>query len=118
MTITDTLNRAHLKLHDESGVKQSKGRLAIPTADVKHTAHGVTQAQLPRNLDRAVVIRGFIFQRTGKGKSSKLRLMYVLKPSANQPADVPFTDAFNTAMFEGVRTTFPDAMAKAIRTRR
>jgi hypothetical protein len=111
-------DRAHLALHAFGGVKRSKGNLAIPSRAVRRGASGVVGSQLPRNLTRKVVRGDAIYQAVGKGKASKLKLMYTLKPTARQPADVPFSEDFAVAMRNGMRTSFPQALARAMRTRR
>jgi len=110
-------NRGHLKLHMTGGSKQARGRLAIPSKRVVRTAKGVRQSQRPANLKRAVVKGNRIFQAEGKGKNSKLRLMYVLTAAAKQPRDVPFDDDFSRVMRDEARRTFPARMAAAMRTR-
>lgn len=116
--IFDRLGRAHLKLHATGGAKQARGRLAIPTKRVVRTGKGVRTSQRPGNLARAVVKGNRIFQAQGKGKNSKLHLMYVLAPSARIPKDVPFTEDFARVFADEARRAFPSAMAKAMRTRR
>lgn len=111
-------NRAHLKLHMTGGTKQARGRLAIPSKRVVRTGKGVRQSQRPANLKRAVVKGNRIFQAEGKGKNSKLRLMYVLASAARQPRDVPFDSDFARVMLDEARRTFPARMAAAMRTRR
>ena len=120
VAITDAglSGRAHLALHADGGTKTSKGRLAIPTNAVRKGASGVVASQLPSVLKRKVVKGGLIFQAYGRGKNSHLRLMYKLQSSASQPADVPFRSDFADAMLDGVRTSFPEAFRRALRTAR
>lgn len=117
--IFDQSNRAHLKLHADGGIKQSHGRLAIPTYNVKAGAHGVRKGQRPRDLANKVVIGDGIYQRMRGGRNrGKLMLMYILKPSATQPADVPFRSAFEASMRTYAARYFPIRMMQAMRTRR
>ena len=119
VSVEDRSGRARLKMHDEGGVKTPRGEnLAIPVGAFPHGAHGIPTAQRPAFLARKVVIGNRIYQRVGTGANSRLRLMYVLKPSANQPADVPFTEDFETSMRRSAREHFPERMRQAMRTRR
>ena len=118
VAIFDKLGRAHLGLHAHGGIKQARGRLAIPTKAVRRGASGVVQSQRPANLKRAVVKGNLIFQAQGRGKSTKLRLMYKLQPTARIKADVPFAQEFRRVMALEARRAFPAAMARALRTRR
>jgi hypothetical protein len=118
VAIVDALGRGHLGLHARGGVKKAKGRLAIPTARVAKGASGVRKGQLPRNLKRAVVKGGLIFQAEGKGKNSHLRLMYRLRPMAKIKQDVPFVADFTRYFIAEAHRAFPATMAKAMKTRR
>lgn len=118
VSIYDTLGRAHLAMHDKGGTKQAAGRLAIPTSRVNRSGRGVQASQRPRNLRRAVVKGNFIFQAVGRGKASKLMLMYKLQPSARIKADVPFTRDFTSVMQTEVRRAFVPAMQRAMATRK
>jgi hypothetical protein len=119
--IYDDLGRAHLKLHAIGGNKVARKRLAIPpTGAVKRTAHGVRKADTPRSIiartpKRALRITPFgIFV----GEGGRLRLKYRFKTMASQPKDVPFYDDFETVMRVELRTSFPSAMARAMKGRR
>lgn len=116
VAITDARlpGRAHLGLHADGGLKQAKGRLAIPTNAVRKGASGVVASQRPAALTRKVVKGGLIFQAVGKGKNSKLQLMYKLQSSARITADVPFRSDFADAMLNGMRTSFPQAFRRAL----
>lgn len=118
VSIFDSLGRAHLALHAKGGVKQGKGRLAIPTKKVTRTASGVLRSQLPRGLKRKVVKGNLLFQAVGRGKNSKLQLLYKLAPRAVIKPDVPFYETFRQRMAEECRRTFPAMMARAMETRR
>lgn len=111
--------RAHLALHASGGVKVAKsGRLAIPTSNVMRSARGVAPSQKPAVLGRKVVKGNLVFQGTGSGKMSKLKLMYVLTPKANQPKDVPFYADFQSQMTEASSRHFPGRMMEAMKTRK
>lgn len=119
VTIFDKLERANLTGHAKGNTKQAKsGALAIPQAEVKRTARGVSGRMKPRNLPNSFRRGDAIFQRIGKGKRERLRLMYILKPSVSQPKDVPFYEDFHRFMREEIRSTFPAAMKQAMQTRR
>ena len=119
VAIYDRLGRANFKLHDTGGTARSKGgRFAIPTARARKGSKGVIASQRPANLKRKVVKGGLIFQAVGKGKASRLQLMFKLQPTNQVKADVPFRRDFQRFMVEEVRREFPKAMMKAMRTRR
>lgn len=115
-----TPNKVNLKLHDEGGVKMARGgRFAIPSsANVTRTGKGVRADQRPRNLRNAIVKNGFIFQQQGGSKNRRLALMYTLRPSVRQPADVPFTRDFNIVMRDSLRVAIPYWMGEAMKTRK
>lgn len=120
VSITDAgaPGRARLKQHDEGGTKIPKGsKLAIPTDRVRRTAKGVSARQRPQALPNTFRKGDALYQRTGKG-GRKLKLMFVLKPSAKQPADVPFSRDFHDAMAAAMRESFPKAMARALSKRK
>lgn len=116
--IYDRLGRAHLTLHDKGGTKTARTMLAIPSSRVRRGSKGVIESQRPRNLKRAVRKGDLIFQAQGRGKKSKLQLMYKLRRSAQQPADVPFSSDFRRFMTMYIRQAFPIAMRLAMQTRR
>ncbi|SER58754.1 hypothetical protein SAMN05216548_12724 [Faunimonas pinastri] len=118
VTIYDKLGRASLKKHAEGGVKQGKGRLAIPSAKVSRGASGVRKTQRPANLQNKVVKGNAIYQRVGKGKRSKLKLMYGLARQARIKQDVPFESDFRRFMTEEVQRAFPGRIQAAMKTRR
>lgn len=119
VVLYDRLGRGSLKLHAEGGTKRPLGsRLAIPSSAVKRGSNGVVASQRPANLARKVVKKNLIFQASGRGKGSKLTLMYKLARVAKIKNDVPFYEDFNAAMTARVRAEFPKALAKAMATRR
>lgn len=118
VVLYDRLGRGSLKLHAEGGTKQARGRLAIPTKAVQRGSSGVVASQRPANMARKVVKRNLIFQASGRGKGSKLKLMYKLAPRAIIKHDVPFYEDFDAIMRARVQSEFPKALAKAMATRR
>jgi hypothetical protein len=123
--IYDRTGKDYIKRLDTGGTKQArKANLAIPTSNVRVGSHGVVQSQRPRNLTNTFVAdmkgRGpAVWKRIdGKKKGKRLKLMYVLKPSVQIGAMVPFTDDFVESMMNETRTSFPAAMARAMKSRR
>lgn len=119
VSIYDKLDHGNLKQHAEGGSRIPRGgRLAIPSVNVRRGSSGPVQSQRPRNLRRSVVKGNRIFQAVGRGKSSKLQLMYKLASSAMIKKDVPFHEDFAAVMRREAMRTFPDYMRAAMRTRR
>lgn len=119
VTIYDKLGRANLAKHETGGTATSKtGRFAIPTSRVRKGTKGVIPSQRPAQLKRKVVKNGLIFQATGKGKNQRLQLMFKLQRTNRIPATVPFHADFARFMREEVKRAFPDALARAMQTRR
>lgn len=121
VSITDAgaPGRARLKQHDEGGTKLPKGsNLAIPARSSQ--ALGVRQGRRisPKSIPNTFRKGDAVYQRTGKGGRDGLRLLFVLKSSAKQPADVPLSKDFRDAMAAAMRDSFPKAMAKALASRR
>lgn len=116
--IFDALGRGHLALHAKGGVKPSRSRLAIPTSRVARGASGVRASQRPANLKRKVVKKGLIFQAVGRGKASRLELMFKLAPSARIKKAVPFAEDFGRVMMRETRAAFPARLRQAMATRR
>jgi len=122
--IFDQTGRGVLKRLDKGGTKQARGsNLAIPVEkNISVGAHGVRKSQMPRNLQNTFVAdrgRGLaIYQRVGKGKRRRVKLMYLLRPSVQVPAKMPFEDDFVASMTAETRTSFPAAMARAMKSRR
>jgi hypothetical protein len=111
--------RAHLKMHADSGTKAPKGaNLAIPSRNVDRSGDGrIRTSEKPLNLRNAVRIKDRIYQYQGSGKHRKLVFMYSLKPSVNIKADVPFRSDFSDAMRESTERHFVPRMMQAMRTR-
>lgn len=116
--IYDQKDRGHLALHADGGVKVGNKQLAIPTSNVQRGERGVVANQRPSVLTRKVVKGNLIFQATGNGKGTKLKLMYVLARQANQPKDVPFREDFADMMQRSAEEHFSERMMEAMRTRR
>lgn len=121
--IFDRLGRANLKAHADGGtIRPVKAQtLAVPPPGLfKRGPRGIPPNKRPRAIIANTPKRALRITARGiyVGKGGRLQLMYAFKPSVNQPADVPFREDFRTAMLEGVRTAFPAAMARAMRTRR
>lgn len=121
--IYDSLGRAHLELHADGGIKQAKGKFAIPVeSNVKRGARGVSRSKWPRSLSNS-----FVADLHGKGaalwvrygrKGRRLRLMYALRAAVPVRKDVPFRETFATSMMRELRESFPAAMKRAMSTRR
>jgi hypothetical protein len=135
VTIYNKSGRGQLGLHDTGGVKMAKGRLAIPTANIKakRGAGGVPKGMRPMNLPNTFIKGDVIYQRVGKyWKKGKRKSMsafagrdqrhlvpvYKLAPNARLRADVPFTIDFRHVMTREVHAAFSTWMATAMRTRR
>jgi hypothetical protein len=118
VAITDrnSNGRGNLILHAKGGTKPARRLLAIPDRKVRRGAKGVSANQRPAALPNSFRKGDIIYQRYG-AKGRKLRLMYTLKPSARIKADVPFHADFKRYMLAGVRKSFPEAMARAMRPR-
>jgi hypothetical protein len=122
--IYDRSEKAFVKRLDKGGMHTAKkSNLAIPVeGNVRVGSHGVRSSQQPRNLTDVFVAdrngRGqAIWRRVGRGKR-KLKLMYVLKPAVQVSAKMPFTEDFTTSVLNETRTSFPAAMARAMKSRR
>lgn len=116
VSITDARmnGRGNLALHAKGGVKQSRGRVAVPQAFIKRGAHGVSSKQRPMTLVNSFKRGGVILQRIGKGSTAHLRIAYALTSRAYIKKDVPFVDDFNTAMRNDLVANIPAAMMKAM----
>jgi hypothetical protein len=120
VTIYDRLGRASLPLHAKGGVKMpNTSALAIPpTGAVNRGPRGVPPSQRPRNLANSFRKGNAIYQRVGKGKRARLRLMYFLKPMARIKKDVPFYEDFAKKMVEEMQANLARNVALAMKTRR
>jgi hypothetical protein len=118
VSIYDALGRGHLALHAKGGVKQARGRLALPSARIRRGASGVIKSQKPINIANSFVKGDVIYQRAGRGRRKRLQLMFTLKSAASIKKDVPFIEAFHSRMTSEVIARFPVAMMSAMRTRK
>lgn len=118
--IFDQTGKSFMKRLDQGGTHVARGNnLAIPVeANVRVGSHGVRKSQLPRNLPNTVVKGNAIYQRQGKGNRKRLKLMYVLRPAVSVPKKINFTEDFVISMSNECRTSFPAAMARAMKSRR
>jgi hypothetical protein len=113
--------RGHLALHAGGGTKVARRRLAIPPqGTVTRTASGVRKSQKPAAIIAQTpkhalrITAGGIFV----GIKGKLTLKYLFRRSVQQPADVPFQEAFDDAMSRAVRSDFARQMKQAMQSRR
>jgi hypothetical protein len=116
----DVLHRGQLNRHADGGTKRPKsGHIAVPIDPIiKRGASGVKGRYKPSALTRSYRIGDKIFQRVGKGKNSRSRLMYVLKSSAQIKKAVPFREDFAETVLRVTRERFPVRLAEAMQTRR
>lgn len=120
IVIFDQSGKPFIKRLDAGGVHQARGsNLAIPVeANVKIGARGVRKSQMPRSLPNAFVKGNAIYQRVKRGKKQAIKLMYILKPSVQVSKHIPFSEDFAISMLNETRTSFPAAMARAMKSRR
>ena len=120
--IYDDLHRANLAGHAYGDTKTPRGtHLAIPPKGLfPRGSSGIAKGNRPRALIAKTPKRALRITDRGIfiGEGGRLRLQYGFRSSANQPADVPFEDAFRDAMLNEVRTSFPAAIAQAMATRK
>lgn len=114
--IYDRLDRGHLQMQAKGGVRVGKGgKLAIPGSRIPRGARGVPQRLRPRNLANSFRKGDVLY---AKDKRGRVKLMYVLKPTAKIPKRVPFYEDFATSMQRELKRTIPLAVAKAMSTAR
>lgn len=98
------------------------GNVAIPSGNVRLTSRGVSGAQKPRALKNAFRKGDVIYQRVKQGRGKKaitrLKLMYVLRPTTAIPKQMPFYELFAETMRTELNASLPAAVAKAMATRR
>lgn len=119
--IFDALNHVDLKRLMLGGVKKPKkgAAIAIPTKNVRRTADGrVVDSQKPRALKRTVRKGNLIFQASGRGKNSKLKLMYAVRSSGRIKPQVPFLSDFNRLYRAELYKAFPQAVRNVIKKNR
>ncbi len=121
VALYDSLGRGHLALHARGGIKRSKKRLAIPpTGAVRRTAKGVSKNQKPRAIIDTTPKRALRVLPHGifVGRGGRLHLVYAFRERAEQGADVPFDQAWNTIFRAQAHKEFPRALALAMATKR
>jgi hypothetical protein len=119
--IYDRMGRAHLALHAHGGTKLSRKRLAIPQKGrIVFTSQGPRKSQTPKAIVANTPKRALRITSKGifVGQGGRLNLMYSFAPSAQIRADVPFEEDFAATMRVELRTSFPAAMASAMKGRR
>jgi hypothetical protein len=119
--IFDALGHVDLKRLTLGGVKKGKSgpNLAIPSKRVQRTGSGaIRRNQKPRSLKRTVRKGNLIFQAQGKGKSSKLQLMYAVRSSATIKPTVPFYDDFSRLYRGEFYKAFPNAVRNVLKRNR
>lgn len=118
VVIFDQTGKPFMQRLDTGGVHLPRGaNLAIPSGNVRVGTHGVVKSQRPRALQNSFVKNGAIYIRSGR-KGRRIKLMYLLRPSANVPKKTSFHEDFAISMRNECRTSFPSAMARAMKTRR
>lgn len=118
--IYDKLDRGHLRMQAEGGVRKPRGRahMAVPVSSVPRTARGIpkqVKAALDKSGKRGVRRGDAIFQRDSKGK---LRLLFVLKAATKIPKRVRFYEDFQRQMSSELHRLLPIWLRKAMETRR
>jgi len=119
--IYDYLDRAQLLRHAKGGTKLPKGaKLAIPSRNIKLGSGGVPKSKRPKNLpkDKTFVRGNKIYQVIGKGKTRRLKLLYFLKPQVKVRKDVDFYGDFDRVMSKSIMDNLPQAVMKAMSTRK
>lgn len=124
VTIYDKLHRAHLEKHAFGGTKVAKGRgLAIPPSSgktVRRTSRGVVKSQKPSAIIAMTPARSLRVLPHGifTGEGGRLHLRYSFERSAKIRKDVPFLEVFHASMLAEARAAFPEAMARAMMSRK
>lgn len=119
--IFDALGHVDLKRLTLGGVKTGKSgpNIAIPTKRVQRTGSGAIRSnQKPRALKRTVRKGNLIFQAEGKGKNSKLRLMYAVRSRARIQPEVPFYSDFDRLYRAELYKAFPQAVRNVMKRNR
>lgn len=111
--------------HEDGGTKKPRGRsIAIPTMNVKRNARGAVPAgKRPRAVidsGKAFPIqlhgRRFIATRSGPKKKPKLKVLFVLTPSARITPRLRFYDTGNRVIARVTQGHMDAAIKKAIST--
>jgi hypothetical protein len=122
VSIYDDLHRANLAGHAYGDTKTPRGaHLAIPRKGLfPRGSSGIAKGNRPHALIARTPKRALRITDRGIfiGEGGRLRLQYFFKSSARQPADVKFEEDFKESMVNEVRTSFPAAIAQAMKTRK
>ena len=117
--IYDKLDRGHLKMQGEGGVRMPHGgsSLAVPVSEIAaaRTGRGVPARLKPKNI-KAFKLRDGLYVRDKRTK--RLRMVYALKASTRIPKRVPFTEDFVRSISRDLIANLPQAIARAMATRR
>jgi hypothetical protein len=108
-------------LHAKGGIQTARKRLAMPPkGSVVRGAHGVRKSQRPAAIIANIPKKALRITARGifVAVKGKLTLKYLFRHSVQQPADVPFHEAFADAMLRDVRAFFTASMLRAMRSRR
>lgn len=116
-----------LTLHEEGGIKTPQGHfIAIPTKNVRRSKKQIVQkGQRPRALmgKRDFLIttkagRVVLFQRTGRGKASKIKAMYVMVPRSSIKKHSTILSPTEKVIQQRFGENFSKALKRAIATAR
>lgn len=118
-SLYDTLGRASLDLHADSGVKvPAGGKLAVPVdPSIRRTNRGVPKSQRPGRFaakrNARVTARGIFL-----GEGGRLRMIYRFISSADIDKRYPFYETFERVVTRVVTEKLPDRLLRAMATRR
>lgn len=141
-TVSVEPRRDFLTKFERGGWKQprSSSRLSVP-AEARRVKSGIVSkserigslqlrlyargpnATVGRGLKRTWSIRypdgrGYIFRRTGRGKRSTLRLLYIFRPRVPIPASLEFHETAEATARARFHSAFADGFERALRTAR
>lgn len=132
VSLFDNIGRGNLLLHEQGGTRRPRGAsIAVPTDRLKgkRTGKGVPKGLRPGALGATAFKKGdALYRRVGtyqKGSpgepgtdNRRLELLYVLKPSTQIKAEVPFEADFDRAMITEVWRSFRPRLMTAMAGRR
>lgn len=109
-----------LILHTEGGIKTARGRIAIPTVEVKRSKRDmITRANRPRNVKGSFLIHtskgDAIAIRKGKGKRSRLVILYWLEKQAKIKKVYDFYEIGKKVYDRNAQRYFSDGIDTALR---
>jgi hypothetical protein len=115
-----------LEIHEEGGDKTGlRGRIAVPTDNVRRNKRLIIpKAMRPAALrgKRTFIIKtkhgDVIFQRTGKGKRSKIKALYDLESKVHIKKQSTFYDPLQVIVQKTLSRNIEAGIAKAIATMR